>query len=227
MAKPGIRTLRRAAALALTAAAAAAFIPAAFSARRPPASGAHLALQGVPPRGLSKTKPVPLVVVPRQRASAPRIGHEVQPGGRPRRLRRRVPEILKSYNDVAHSQGETASNPYPDMLFLGRDHKVTASENIDPNRVYMTGVSLGGTMAYRAGCILAGQAQPESRLSRRHGEPEVPAEQARLPLRRGRHRDSSAPYNGGSRLDVGDSEMALWQGFDRCTSTEKQTVRER
>src|SRR5436305_13521471 len=87
------------------------------------------------PASLAKTQPVPLVVVPggsisdMQRMTnfnqaADRGGFVVV-----------YPQIVKSYNDVAHAQGETAANPYPDMLFLSDViDKVTAAENIDPKR---------------------------------------------------------------------------------------------
>ena len=67
------------------------------------------------------------------------------------------------------------------MLYLSDViDKVTAAENIDPNRVYMTGFSLGGTMSYQ------GRLHPriEARRNRaglsRHREPELRAQQARL-----------------------------------------------
>ena len=226
MAKPGIRTFRRAAALALTAAAAAAFIPAALSAHRPSASVPTWPYQVYRPAGLATTNAVPLVVVPTSAsfsatksftqldAAADRDGFVVA-----------YAEILKSYNDVVHQQGETASNPYPDMLFLGSViSKVTASENIDPSRVYMTGVSLGGTIAYRAGCVLAGQLTGIAPVEAVVVNPKCrPSRSVSLFAVAGTA-DSSAPYNGGSGWMSVPSEMALWRGFDRCTSTEKQTV---
>src|SRR5579884_4254342 len=108
------------------------------------------------PASLSKAQQVPLVVVPsdgtnymvtttRFNQAADKYGFVVV-----------YPQVMKSYNDVAHAQGESVSNPYPDMVYLSNViDAVTASENINPNRVYMTGFSRSATLSYRAGCVLA------------------------------------------------------------------------
>ena len=110
--------------------------------------------------------------------------------------------------------------PYPDMLFLSDViDKVTAAENIDPSRVYMTGFSLGGTMSYRAGCILASKLAGIAPVSGVIVNPNcVPSKPVSVFAVNGSS-DSSAPYNGGSGFMSVSSAMDLWKGFDGCSKT--------
>jgi len=70
------------------------------------------------PASLSKAKPVPLVVIPGGDISSMQrmtnFNQAADRGG----FVVVYPQIVKSYNDMAHAQGETAASPYPDMLFL-------------------------------------------------------------------------------------------------------------
>jgi hypothetical protein len=127
------------------------------------------------------------------------------------------PQILKSYNDAAHAQPDSAGNPYPDMQFLSDViDKVTAAENIDSNRVYMTGFSLGATMSYRAGCVLASKLAGIAPVAGVIVSPGcVPSRPVSVFAVNGTS-DSAAPYNGGSGFMSVASAVNLWKGFDGC-----------
>jgi polyhydroxybutyrate depolymerase len=221
--KPEIRTLRRAAALALTAAATAAFVPSALSA---PQSAPAWPYKVYRPAGLSKTSAVPLVVVAASSISSAESTTQLDAAADRGGFVVAYAQVQKSYNDVVHQNGETASNPYPDMLFLGSViDKVTASENIDRGHVFMTGVSLGGTLSYRAGCVLAGKltgiAPVEAVVVNPKCRPSRPVSVFAV----NGTADSSAPYNGAPGYLSVAKEIALWRGFDSCASTVKETVR--
>jgi polyhydroxybutyrate depolymerase len=172
------------------------------------------------PASLSKAKPVPLVVIPGGDISSMQrmtnFNQAADRGG----FVVVYPQIVKSYNDMAHAQGETAASPYPDMLFLSDViDKVTAAENIDPSRVYMTGFSLGGTMSYRAGCILASKLAGIAPVSGVIVNPNcAPSKPVSVFAVNGSN-DSSAPYNGGGGFMSVSSAIGLWQGFDGCSKT--------
>jgi polyhydroxybutyrate depolymerase len=178
------------------------------------------------PASLAKTNPVPLVVVPGGSISdmqqmtnfnqaADRGGFVVV-----------YPQIVKSYNDVVHAQGETAANPYPDMMFLSDViDKVTAAENIDPKRVYMTGFSLSATMSYRAGCVLASKLAGIAPVAGVVVNPScVPSKPVSVFAINGSN-DSSAPYGGGGGFISVSATMDLWKAADGCgkTSSSKTT----
>jgi polyhydroxybutyrate depolymerase len=189
-----------------------------------PASASHAAAPQWPyqvyrPANLSKAQPVPLVVIPTGdinymvthtlfNQAADRGGFVVA-----------YAQILKSYNDVAHGQPDSAANPYPDMLFLSDViDKVTAAEHIDPNRVYMAGFSLGGTMSYRAGCVLA------SKLAGVASVGGVVAVTTCVPSRPvsvfavNGTSDTSYSANPGHWPSAA-SAVGLWRGFDGCNAT--------
>jgi len=168
------------------------------------------------PSTLPKAHPVPLIVIPTGdinymvrttlfNQAADRGGFVVA-----------YAQILKSYNDIAHTQPDTAANPYPDMLFLSDViDKVTAAENIDPTRVYMAGFSLGGTMSYRAGCILAtklaGVASVGGVLANANC---VPSRPVSLFAVNGTSDPSYAASAG--HWPSAASAVDLWKGFDGC-----------
>jgi polyhydroxybutyrate depolymerase len=109
------------------------------------------------PAGLSRARPVPLVVVlhggfgtGRQAegsyhwdAQADRRGFVVAyPDG-----------VRRSWNAGGICCGLAHRNDVDDLGFLTRlIETVTRNQNIDPKRVYLTGISNGAAMAYRYGC---------------------------------------------------------------------------
>ena len=222
MTKSRIRMLRCAVALALTTAAAAALIPSAFSAPRDAPAWTYLVHR---PAGLAKTSPVPLVVVPTGNIAISRAGTQLDAAADRGGFVVAYAQVGKSYNDIVHHSGESAAHPYPDMVFLGNViDKVTASENIDPKRVYMTGASLSGTLAYRAACVLAGKVTGIAPVAAVIVNPGCRPSRPVSVFAVNGTADSSAPYNGGPGLLSVPSEIALWRSFDGCTAAATQTV---
>jgi polyhydroxybutyrate depolymerase len=104
------------------------------------------------PAGLSFATKVPLVVVLHSSPGSP--------GGM---------ETLTGFDQVADEHGfvvaylsssdyHAAWKPPSDLLYVSSEiTKITASQNIDPGRVYVTGFSAGGFETYKAGCQLSHQ----------------------------------------------------------------------
>jgi polyhydroxybutyrate depolymerase len=172
------------------------------------------------PANLSKAASVPLVVVPAYGdiqaaqaqmnldAAADRDGFVVV-----------WAQIVKSYNDVVRANGEDPAHPYPDMLDLGSViDQVVASQNIDPTRVFMTGMSASGTLSYRAACVLAsklaGIAPVESVVENPSCRPSRPVSVFAV----NGTADPASPYNGGDGFLSVSAVMALWRGYDSCPS---------
>ena len=171
------------------------------------------------PANLSKTNPVPLVIYPTLlqprapqdfEAAADRFGFVLV-----------WAQIDKSYDDVVRSAGgEDPSNPYPDMLFLSSViDKVTASENIDPTRVLMTGMSASGTLSYRAACVLANKltaiAPVEAVVENPNCHPSRPVSLFAV----NGTADPASPYNGGLGFPSVSTIMNSWRGYDSCPAT--------
>jgi polyhydroxybutyrate depolymerase len=173
------------------------------------------------PANLSKANQVPLVVFPAYgdlqaartstnlEAAADRFGFVLV-----------WAQILKSYNDVVHANGEDPLHPYPDMLDLGNViDQVEASENIDPSRVFMTGMSAAGTLSYRAGCVLAaklaGIAPVEAVVENPSCRPSRPVSLFAI----NGTADPASPYNGGLGYPSVATNVAAWRGYDTCTAS--------
>ena len=130
-------------------------------------------------------------------------------------------QILKSYNDVVHAAGsEDPSNPNPDMLYISSViDEVTASENIDPNRVFLTGMSASGTLSYRAACVLAnkitGIAPVEAVVENPNCHPSRPISLFAI----NGTADPASPYTGGLGFPSVSTIMSNWRGYDSCPAT--------
>ena len=170
------------------------------------------------PANLSTAQKVPLVVYPAfgnvqairtqidLDAAADRLGFVVV-----------WAEVAKTYNDSVRAAGarEDNSNPYPDMQYLGSViDKVTASENIDPTRVFMTGMSASGTLSYRAACVLS------NKLTAIGPVEAVVANQSCHPVRPvsvfavNGTADPASPYDGSSLFPSVASITGFWKGVD-------------
>ncbi|HLX19989.1 MAG TPA: PHB depolymerase family esterase [Gaiellaceae bacterium] len=173
------------------------------------------------PANLSKVQKVPLLVYPAYGdvqavqasenfdAAADRLGFVVV-----------WAEVGKSYNDAVRAAGDTedASNPYPDMQYLGSViDKVSASENIDPARVFMTGMSAAGTLSYRAACVLSNKltaiAPVEAVVENQNCHPARPVSVFAV----NGTADPASPYNGLNGLPSVASIMNFWKGADSCS----------
>ena len=63
--------------------------------------------------------------------------------------------IPRNSNDLSRQTGGSGEL-YPDLQFVHRTlAELRASENVDPSRVYITGLSAGGVLSYRAACLLS------------------------------------------------------------------------
>jgi polyhydroxybutyrate depolymerase len=105
------------------------------------------------PSGLDRSKAVPLVLVCCQgKLTETQTGFSQQADRSGFVVAYVSP--AKFYNDAERLRGP--GTPYPDMTFISSViDKVTASDNIDPARVYMTGASAGGVISYRVACYLS------------------------------------------------------------------------
>lgn len=128
-------------------------------------------------------------------------------------------QIVKSYNDAVRANGEDPAHPYPDMVDLGAViDQVEATQNVDPNRVFMTGMSASGTISYRAACVLAGKLTGIAPVEAVVENPTCrPGRPVSLFATNGTA-DPASPYNGGAGLPSVNEIMTLWRSFDSCPS---------
>jgi polyhydroxybutyrate depolymerase len=135
-------------------------------------------------------------------------------------------QVAKSYNDAVRAAGgEDAANPYPDMQYLGSViDKVIASQNIDPTRVFMTGMSAAGTLSYRAACVLADKLTAVAPVEAVALNPTChPIRPISLFAVNGTA-DPASPYNGAYGLPSVSTIMSNWRGYDSCPGTSSSKV---
>jgi polyhydroxybutyrate depolymerase len=199
-------------------------------------TGARAAAASVPawpylihrPASLSRSKPVPLVLAPGGGLSGAQfmenttgLDAEADNDG----FVVVYPEIQKSYNDTANKQGENPASPYPDILALSDlIDRLIQSENIDPNRVYMTGFSISATMAYRAACTIADKLAAIAPVA---GVMVVPSCTPKRPISvfavNGTS-DPGAPYNGSASFPSVRAAISNWLQGDSCSSNESKST---
>lgn len=198
--------------------------PAAATAVAGPALGRRPAPIVHRPPGLSRAKPVPLLVA--LHAS----------GGVPAKF-----EATSGLDAVANKHGFVVAylgsleptapawllTDMPQNLayISSKIKSLTTSENIDPKRVYVTGFSAGATMAYFVGCQLSSQVAgiaPVSgamrftdpcRLSHPVSELEIIGTRDAIPI------------NGSARLLSAAQVAARWRGLDGCASQSSSATR--
>ncbi len=177
------------------------------------------------PAGLSKAQPVPLVVLPTTNLPDIRTRSNIQPAADRRGFVVVYAQIMKSYNDTAHASGEDSAHPYPDMVDLSDViDAVTASENIDRNRVYMTGFSLGATMTFRAGCVLSSKLTAIAPVAGVIVNSNCHATRPVSLYAINGTSDPGAPYGGGGGFPSVASEIDLWKGYDGCTAASSKAA---
>jgi polyhydroxybutyrate depolymerase len=110
--------------------------------------------------------------------------------------------------------------PLPDIAYLsGLIDKLIVDEDIDPARVYVTGISAGGVMAHRAGCELADKISAVGSVA---GALTIQTCQPARPISLMEVHgtaDRQVPYNGDSTTPPTVSTIARWRGMDGCPAT--------
>jgi polyhydroxybutyrate depolymerase len=113
-----------------------------------------------------------------------------------------------------------------DVAFISAliDH-FEAADNVDPNRVYVTGLSRGGMMSYRLGCELSNRiaaiAPVSGNMATAAGSADVPCAVSRPVAVLAIHgtADGTIPISGG-KVDIAFSPMAdviaRWRSLDGC-----------
>jgi polyhydroxybutyrate depolymerase len=129
--------------------------------------------------------------------------------------------------DAFGSTSSWGSHPgADDVAFIGSlIDRLEASDNVDPARVYVTGISRGGMMTYRLGCALSGRvaaiAPVSGNMANSSGTADVPCTLARPVSVLAIHgtADRTIPIKGGV-VDIPFSPMAdviaKWRGWDGC-----------
>jgi polyhydroxybutyrate depolymerase len=107
------------------------------------------------------------------------------------------------------------------------------SDEVDPNRVYVTGLSRGGMMSYRLGCELSDKiaaiAPVSGNMATESGSANVPCALARPVSVLAIHgtADGTIPINGG-KVDINFSPMAdviaRWRTLDGCATSPTTSV---
>jgi dienelactone hydrolase len=101
---------------------------------------------------------------------------------------------------------------------------LTASENIDPKRVYVTGFSAGATMAFFVGCQLSSQVDgiaPVSGAMRFTDQCQISHPVSQLELI---GTSDAIPINGSARLLSAAQVAARWRTLDGCSSQSRRAV---
>jgi len=127
-----------------------------------------------------------------------------------------------------------------DVAFIsGVIDQLVATEHVDPNRVYISGISRGGMMAYRLGCELAGRiaaiAPVEGNMADQNGQVQGVACHPQHPvsvLALHGTADPEVPLQGGKSLVQQESiayapfiaVIEKWREIDRCGS-ERSVIR--
>jgi polyhydroxybutyrate depolymerase len=111
--------------------------------------------------------------------------------------------------------------------------RLEASDAVDPNRVYVTGMSRGGMMSYRLGCALSDRlaaiAPVSGNMATESGSADVPCTLNRPVSVLAIHgtADGTIPVNGG-KVDITFSPMtdviARWRAMDQCGAASTQSA---
>lgn len=124
--------------------------------------------------------------------------------------------------------GKAMKKDVDDVGFIEKliDH-ISGEYNIDPGRVYVTGMSNGGFMAYRLACELsekiAAIAPVAGTMNFNGCAPATPVSVIHFHS----YRDENVPFSGGVGDGISDhynppvdSVMEAWSGFNGCVSTD-------
>ncbi len=176
------------------------------------------------PAGLSRAKPVPLVIALHASGGFPAT-FEATSG---------LDAVADQHGFVVAYLGSVApASPAwllvdmpQNLAYISAEIKsLTASQNIDPRRVYVTGFSAGATMAFFVGCRLSRQVDgiaPVSAAMRFTDRCRVSHPVSELEVIGTK---DAIPIDGTTRL-LSDAQVATrWRTFDGCTSHSTTVVR--
>lgn len=136
------------------------------------------------------------------------------------------------YNDGWDAYGCCHHPGVDDVAFIAAliDH-IEATDQIDPNRVFITGLSRGGMMSYRLGCELAsriaaiapvaGNMATWSGSARNTGC--MPVRPVSVLAIQGTT-DPRVPFQGGSMYAPFSDVIGVWRGIDGCATSSSTTV---
>ncbi|HEX7490818.1 MAG TPA: PHB depolymerase family esterase [Candidatus Limnocylindrales bacterium] len=121
-----------------------------------------------------------------------------------------------------------------DVAFIsGLIDRLEASDGVDPNRIYVTGMSRGGMMSYRLGCALSDRiaaiAPVSGNMATESGSADVPCTLAHPVSVFAIHgtSDGTIPIKGG-KVDITFSPMAdviaRWRSMDQCDEASTQAT---
>jgi polyhydroxybutyrate depolymerase len=166
------------------------------------------------PAGLSHARAVPLVLACCGRAMETDTTLDQQSNANGFVVAYLIPS--KTYNDDARHRGP--GPPYPDTQWISSviDQLIKA-ENVDQRRVFMTGVSSGGTLSYRIACDFATKVAGIASVS---GSDVVPGCRPSRPisvLEVHGTGDPAIPYNGNALLESVPQINAKWRKIDNCS----------
>lgn len=119
----------------------------------------------------------------------------------------------------------TLSNMQANLSYISSQiNSLTASQKIDPNRVFVTGFSAGATMAFWVGCNLSTQVAGIAPVSGwMRWQDQCPASRpVSMSLTMGTN--DAQPINGTQTVMSAWAMAAKWRNLDGCTSQSSKTV---
>jgi polyhydroxybutyrate depolymerase len=158
------------------------------------------------PAGLSRSKPVPLVLAFYGATGTPQRMEGVT----------KFEELANTRGFVVVYPGSGTNPPWHDAnnvsYIRSLIHRVSAKENIDPNRIYLAGFSAGGRETYFLGCelsnLVAGIAVVSGIMRPYPCTLAHPVSELTL--------DESGLAAGSSTIPSADSVAARWRSLDGC-----------
>jgi polyhydroxybutyrate depolymerase len=114
--------------------------------------------------------------------------------------------------------------PQDDIDYISSEiNDLEKTQDIDPARIFVVGISDGGSMAYRVGCELASKIAGIGVVSGIMGVPDCrPAHQVSVMTILGTA-DGLIPINGTARIEAPAASLTRWRTFDKCTTNSDQT----
>jgi polyhydroxybutyrate depolymerase len=170
------------------------------------------------PDGLSRSTKVPLVIVLHARSGQPSGMEQTTGLNGFADANGFVVAYLKSAGDGWDSASWSATD---DLDYISSEiDQLTASQNIDPARVYVIGLSSGAYMAYRVACELSTKVTAIGEVAGGMATVDLPSCRPSQPVSviavHG-DADTTVPLEGRGKLAPLASTLARWSRIDRCS----------